>query len=395
MSKIINLREIAEIKNGFAFKSKDFCEEGIPIVKIKNITPPKISIDDAQCVPKEIYEDTKQYELNYNDILISMTGSGVNQMSSAVGRVGRVRYKNKSLQNQRVGKVIVKDESRYNVDFLYYYLSMNKTLEYLVMNSSGSANQANISKDIIERLEVPDFDILDQNRIANILLSLDNKVENNNAIIANLEEQAKLIFEKEFMKNDLIKENKFEFQKFGELFKFVKGKKPKNISDLPQEDYIPYLVKKYIDSNEVTFASSNDGILIDDLDVFMLMDGANSGNIYYGYNGILGSTFSWLKNDNDMVNEYIYWYLLINQDFVRNQNTGSAIPHANKDYINNLEVMLPINIETDKTLKALKNMRLYSINLRRESNKLVETRDTLIPKLMSEELRIEEAIATK
>ncbi|WP_081901376.1 restriction endonuclease subunit S [Carnobacterium inhibens] len=317
-----------------------------------------------------------------NSISISCIGS-------QLGKV--VITKKETVTNQQINSIIPYD----NVDYMFLYYSMliaGKKLNYLSKTSTAVP--------IINKTEFSEFEILlpplsEQKLIANILSSFDNKIENNNAIIANLEEQAKLIFEKEFMKNDLIKENKFEFQKFGELFKFVKGKKPKNISDLPQEDYIPYLVKKYIDSNEVTFASSNDGILIDDLDVFMLMDGANSGNIYYGYNGILGSTFSWLKNDNDMVNEYIYWYLLINQDFVRNQNTGSAIPHANKDYINNLEVMLPINIETDKTLKALKNMRLYSINLRRESNKLVETRDTLIPKLMSEELRIEEAIATK
>lgn len=362
---------------------KDF---GISLIRSQNILDFKFGYNGLAFIDEEQAQKLNNVTVGKNDILLNITGDSVARSCIVPYQVLPARV------NQHV-MIIKVDDNKANYKYVFYYLQYLK--RHLLQLSSGGATRKALTKTMIENLEVNLLSLEEQEETANILSSLDNKIENNNAIIANLEEQAKLIFEKEFMKNDLIKENKFEFQKFGELFKFVKGKKPKNISDLPQEDYIPYLVKKYIDSNEVTFASSNDGILIDDLDVFMLMDGANSGNIYYGYNGILGSTFSWLKNANDMVNEYIYWYLLINQDFVRNQNTGSAIPHANKDYINNLEVMLPINIETDKTLKALKNMRLYSINLRRESNKLVETRDTLIPKLMSEELRIEEAIATK
>lgn len=293
-----------------------------------------------------------------------------------------------TVTNQQINSIIPNDD----VDYKYLYYAM-----LLVGNKLNFLSKTSTAVPIINKTEFSNQEIYlppleEQKSIADLLSSFDDKIENNNAIIANLEEQAQTIFKSWFIDFDVSQEEEFESKKFGELFDFVKGKKTKKISEVKHEGYIPYLVKKYIDGNEATFASIDDGIFIDDLDVFMLMDGANSGNIYYGYNGILGSTFSLLKNDNEMINEYIYWYLLTNQDSVRNQNTGSAIPHANKDYINNLEIALPVDIETNKTLKVLKNIRLYTINLRRESNKLSEARDTLLPKLMSGEIRVEEAI---
>ncbi|GEL66487.1 restriction endonuclease subunit S [Marinilactibacillus psychrotolerans] len=364
---------------------QNYMEESIhPVIDnylIKNNKFPNLS-SVKRFLSEEDYNNFLRGYLKKNDVLITLVGNGI-------GNVTMVPDEKCVIVQNTLG---LRCNSKMINEYLYYFLLYKQ--ESIKQFNRGTS-QPSIRKTDLFNMEIPLPEISTQNKIASILSSLDDKIENNNAIIANLEEQAKLIFEKKYMNIDLSKENKLENQKFGELFEFVKGRKPKNISDQPKEDYIPYLVKKYIDSNEVTFAPRNDGVLIEDLDVFMLMDGANSGNIYYGYKGIIGSTFSWLKTDRDMVNEYIYWYLLINQDHVRNQNTGSAIPHANKEYINNLEVMLPINIETDKNLKALKNMRLYSINLRRESNRLSETRNTLLPKLMSGDIQVDEVIEMK
>lgn len=293
-----------------------------------------------------------------------------------------------TVTNQQINSIIPNDD----VDYKYLYYTM-----LLVGNKLNFLSKTSTAVPIINKTEFSNQEIYlppleEQKSIADLLSSFDDKIENNNSIIANLEEQAQAIFKSWFMDSALFQDEEFETKKLGELFEFIKGKKPKTISEVKKEGFVPYLVKKYIDGDEATFTSSDDGILIDDLDIFMLMDGANSGNIYYGYHGILGTTFSFLKNVNEMVNEYIYWYLLINQESVKNQNTGSAIPHANKDYINNLEVALPIDIETNKVLKKLKDIRLYTINIRRENNKLSETRDTLLPKLMSGEIRVEETI---
>ena len=44
--KEYNLGELIELKNGIAFKSSEFLEDGIPVIKIKNVKPNKILLDD-------------------------------------------------------------------------------------------------------------------------------------------------------------------------------------------------------------------------------------------------------------------------------------------------------------------------------------------------------------
>lgn len=361
MYRTIKISEIANLKYGKMPDKKKVSDDGYPIFtgyKVSGYYP--------------------EYNIEENTLVVVARG---------VGGTGDVKYvEEKSyLTNLSISLELKDDEA--NKKYLYYLLNQSN----LRILDSGSAQSQITIRDLSDFiLTLPSLNY--QNSVANILSSLDDKIENNNAIIANLEEQAQTIFKSWFLDSELFQDEDFENKKLGDLFQFIKGKKPKATSDSYEEAYVPYLVKKYIDGNEEIFASVDDGMLIDDLDVFMLMDGANSGNIYYGYHGILGSTFSLLKNDNEMVNEYIYWYLLINQESVKNQNTGSAIPHANKDYINNLEVILPIDMDTNRVLKTLRDIRLYTINLRRESNKLTATRDTLLPKLMSGEIQVGEAI---
>jgi len=83
---VAKLGDVADVLSGFAFKSKDFIDNGVPVIKIKNIVPPCVTKDDAVYVSQELYESSEKYQLNYNDILISMTGSNYNQLSSAVGK---------------------------------------------------------------------------------------------------------------------------------------------------------------------------------------------------------------------------------------------------------------------------------------------------------------------
>ena len=112
-----------DILSGFAFKSTDFVSAGIPVIKIKNITPPSVSLDDLSYVTREIAQQQAKFQLKRGDVLIALTGSHINQMASVVGRVARVRYDDITLLNQRVGKVIITNPKDMNLDYVYYFLS--------------------------------------------------------------------------------------------------------------------------------------------------------------------------------------------------------------------------------------------------------------------------------
>ncbi len=168
------LGDYIEVLSGYAFKTKDFISIGIPIIKIKNINPPSVLLEDLTYVSEEIAEKTKKYLLSYDDVLIAMTGSHINQWASVVGRVARVKYNDISLLNQRVGKITVKDKTKADIDYIYYFLSQDKVKIELAAKAGGAANQANISPTQIGELYFPCPPVDVQTKIASILREYDD-----------------------------------------------------------------------------------------------------------------------------------------------------------------------------------------------------------------------------
>lgn len=146
------LGKLVKVHNGFAFKSSEFQEVGEhPIVKIKNVTPPNTTICDAQFYNGKLSSKLRKYEVKAGDILISMTGSHMTQINSAVGKVGRYNHNKTALLNQRVGNLIPINDLPCK-EYIYRYITQKETHMLLLFGSTGSANQANISPEQIETL---------------------------------------------------------------------------------------------------------------------------------------------------------------------------------------------------------------------------------------------------
>lgn len=193
------LKNFIDVLSGFAFKSKDFTSAGVPVIKIKNVTPPTVTLDDLSYVSKEIAQAQNRFLLNYDDVLIALTGSHINQMASVVGRVARVRHQTPSLLNQRVGKITVINPDEMDLDYVYYYLSQDLIKIQLASKAGGAANQANISPSDVKNLDIPFPDIDVQRRISGILSAYDNLIENNQKQIKLLEEAARRLYKEWFV----------------------------------------------------------------------------------------------------------------------------------------------------------------------------------------------------
>ncbi|SUB26646.1 restriction endonuclease subunit S [Avibacterium gallinarum] len=193
------LKELAYIQSGYAYKAKDFLSTGkFPVLKIKNIRNGYIDYSDCNFINIDLANKTKKWETKENDILISMTGSGPNAPSSLVGRVARVRKgEEKAYINQRIGRIIVTGDI--DPDFIFYFLSQKSVQKYLVDNSTGSANQVNISAETILSIELPKVTYEDSVRIKNILNKLDEKITLNTQTNQTLEQIAQGIFKHWFI----------------------------------------------------------------------------------------------------------------------------------------------------------------------------------------------------
>ena len=107
------LGDVADVASGYAFKSSEFGETGIPVIKIKNVRVGYVDLSEVDHVPDNYLDIPDRYHVRAGDVLISLTGSHISQPNSVVGRVARYSAGLPDcLLNQRVGKVIVKNSNR-------------------------------------------------------------------------------------------------------------------------------------------------------------------------------------------------------------------------------------------------------------------------------------------
>ena len=196
------LSDVATVISGYAFKSKEFGDEGVPVIKIGNIRIGLVELDSVQRVNPEYLEalDPK-FQVRSGDILISLTGSHVTQPNSVVGRVARMSgHMPVCLLNQRAGKVIVTDTSRCDPGYLYWHLITEKIRASIAAMAQGAASQANVSPRQIGQLPINLPALPTQRRIANVLFAYENLIENNTRRIAIFEKIARRLYEEWFVR---------------------------------------------------------------------------------------------------------------------------------------------------------------------------------------------------
>ena len=176
------LGELITAISGYAFKRKQFSENGdIPVIKIKNIESPKIVVDsNTNRISKSLFEKLIRYHVKQNDILISLTGSHIEQVGSMVGKVGMYDQKEPAILNQRVAKLCVKPTNKLDPTYFYYWILRKEVQRLLASQAAGTANQANISVNDIYELEIQLPSLENQIIISNRIKKLDRKIQLNN-----------------------------------------------------------------------------------------------------------------------------------------------------------------------------------------------------------------------
>ena len=170
--KTKRLSEISELLSGYAFKSKNYVESGIRVIRIANVQDGYI-VDDAPCYyPVETDEDIEKYSLFAGDLLISLTGN--------VGRVGILPADMlPAALNQRICCLRI-DEAIVNRKYLFYYLRRYQFMRDCVKASKGVA-QLNLSTKWLADYKIPLPAIEEQKRIVTrieeLFSELDNGVE--------------------------------------------------------------------------------------------------------------------------------------------------------------------------------------------------------------------------
>ena len=162
----IELKKIIGFQNGFAFKSKLFKNNGLPIVRISNLQDGIISEKNiAFFNPEDYSKDFTSYEINKGDLLIAMSGATTGKIS--INQNEKIYY-----LNQRVGKFIIDNETLKN--YITFFLE-TKIEEHL--GKAVGAAIPNLSSNDIMSLKIPLPPLPEQQRIVAKLDGLFAKID--------------------------------------------------------------------------------------------------------------------------------------------------------------------------------------------------------------------------
>ena len=150
------LGDICEVINGFAFKSEKYVDKGIRVMRITNVQKGTIVDNDPKYYPNEEAPNIRQYLLNENDLLMSLTGN--------VGRVGLLQKELlPAALNQRVACLRIKSNDVL-LKYLFHILDSDLFEKDCIFNSSGIA-QKNMSTEWLKKYTIPVPPIEEQERI--------------------------------------------------------------------------------------------------------------------------------------------------------------------------------------------------------------------------------------
>ena len=146
--EIRKIGDIARVKSGYAFKSEWWSDEGVPVIKIKDIQNNTVDFSDLSKVSETHALLARNFFVKEGDLLIAMTGA-------TIGKLAIIPFSDEKLVvNQRVGKFFLGDDPVSTVPFLYCTLQQNWLQELILMVAGSNAAQPNISPFDIEKIKV-------------------------------------------------------------------------------------------------------------------------------------------------------------------------------------------------------------------------------------------------
>lgn len=288
-------------------------------------------------------------------------------------------------------------KDRADVRYIKYSL---ETLKQQIESISKGTTQDNLS---LEKLRSVNFRLTPfptQKKIAAVLSAYDELIENNNRRIAILEKMAEELYREWFVRlrfpgHEKVKIEKgipegWETYRLSELMSFEKGRTPRFLYEEKKSETDVYLSIDMIENDVKKYAPLHNSVVCEETEPLMIMDGARSSYVYIGYKGIISSTFSAIRSDKRL-RFMFYEYLKANRETMIFNNTGSAIPHANKDFIYRMLVKIPSEGELIVRFNEIYEPMFRSkLRLKKRNQLLKQSRDLLLPRLISGKLDVED-----
>lgn len=357
------------------------------IAGASDLTYKNINFSKCTFITKEEYNKIhKFYELKEGDILLTIVGT--------IGNVAIVKKENLPFSLQR-SIAILRTKKELDNNYLFYFITSSIFRNQLFSKINPTAQPGIYLGELGKiRISFPKSP-KEQLSIASILSSLDEKIELNNKINKNLEAIGQALFNKWFI--DGAKEE-WEESIIGKEVRTILGGTPSRVKPEYWDGNINWINSGKVNEFRITAPSekiTEEGLrksatsLLPKGTVVLAITGATLGQVSRleidscANQSVIGI----LENEN-FSSEYLYYLIKNNIGEIIGFQTGGAQQHINKGNVDNFRFIVP----DKKTLQNFNNQvkpifKQISINCFENKN-LSQIRDSLLPKLMSGEIRV-------
>jgi len=384
------LGDCADYLNGYGFKPSQWSDQGLPIIRIQNLTD---SSDEINYYDGDDLED--RYIIENGDLLVSWSAT-----------LGAYIWDGpKAALNQHIFKV--KTNGDINKKFFYFALDQNISL--LERKVHGSTMK-HITKGTFESTQLPIPPLPEQRRIAEILSTVDDTIQKTDEVIEKAERLKKGLMQDLLTKGIGHKEFKevqigpktveipveWEVEKLGNFSKIIvpQRDKPKRFEGNVPWIRIEDLDGKYLDDSKSGKRVSEE--LIDQMNLRPYPEGtvlcSCSGNM--GVCAITTSvltsnqTFAGIVPDEKINKEYLYYFLSDNAKILQTLATGTTIPYLNKGEFKKLNIPLPSQEEQYKISNMLSIIDKKIKKEERYKQKLKVLKEGLMQDLLKGKVRV-------
>jgi len=391
------LSEIADIQTGpfgSQLHNEDYVRIGTPIVTVEHLGKRCFS---AQNLPKVSEKDKKRlskYTLTAGDTVFSRVGS-VDRSSFVKIEYDGWMFSGRCLR-------VRPDKSRVYSEYLYYALNAETTKQQ-IRNIAVGATMPSINTKLLGEviIKLPEYFL--QRDIAATLSSLDDKIELNNRIIANLEAQAQAIFKSWFVDFEPFQDGEFVDSELGmipkgwrvgtlsEITSITMGQSPSGTSFNEKgigtvfyqgraEFGFRFPSRRLFTTEPKRMALDGDVLMsvrapVGDINV--ATEECCIGRGLCSLHSIIGCQSYLLyeiKKMHDMLDKF--------------NGEGTVFGSINKKGLNQLPVLIPLDDAIYAFEQNARKIDLEILNLYKQNIRLERTRDTLLPKLMSGEIEV-------
>ena len=351
---------------GSQLHKSDYVEFGTPIVMPKDITNGKINDNNISRISKNDVAKLFKHKLVSGNIIYPRRGD--------ISKCALITSKEDGwVCGTGCIKVDINQQIA-NSTYVMYVLCQSETVNWIESNAVGTT-MLNLNTSILSDLPIKLPSLNTQKKLANIVSSFDKKIDLNRRINDNLEQQAQALFKSWFVENA-----SYSGVSISEYFLPNRGKNLL-VSDA-KGGKTPVVAGGLTPSAFHNVANTKAPVIT------ISASGANAGFVNLWGIPVWAADSSYI--DSTIVSNIYFWYNLLkyNQKNIYESQTGSAQPHIYPKHIGNL--LIPDldmrKVECYESIVA--SMYLQINEIQQETKFLSDLRDTLLPKLISGELKI-------